>query len=174
MGNWLFYAIVFIGCTIAFFAFALEKRRNEKNLKKLTVRINVNGIRGKSTITRLITAILKEAGYHVVGKTTGTAARMIYWNKEEEEEIVRRPRGISIGEQIRVINKAVKAGALGGKLLGAGGGGFIVFYVPKSKQKAVKKALNKLLYVPFKFENSGTEVIYYSPEQFNVEGDYDD
>jgi len=111
MGNWLFYAIVFIGCTIAFFAFALEKRRNEKNLKKLTVRINVNGIRGKSTITRLITAILKEAGYHVVGKTTGTAARMIYWNKEEEEEIVRRPRGISIGEQIRVINKAVKAGA---------------------------------------------------------------
>ena len=38
----------------------------------------------------------------------------------------------------------------------------------------VKKALNKLLYVPFKFENYGTEVIYYSPEQFNVEGNYED
>lgn len=111
MENWIFYAIFIVGCTIAFFAFAVEKRRNEKNLKKLTVRVNVNGIRGKSTITRLITAILKEAGYHVVGKTTGTAARMIYWNKEEEEEIIRKPRGVSIGEQIRVINKAVKAGA---------------------------------------------------------------
>ena len=111
MENLVFYAILLIGCAAAFFAFAFEKRRNEKNLKKLTVRINVNGIRGKSTITRLITAILKEAGYHVVGKTTGTAARMIYWNKDEEEEIIRKPRGVSIGEQIRVINKAVKAGA---------------------------------------------------------------
>ena len=74
----------------------------------------------------------------------------------------------------KIYAKARKAGALGGKLLGAGGGGFIVFYVPKSKQKDVKKALNKLLYVPFKFENSGTEVIYYSPEQFNVEGNYED
>ncbi|MBQ5468103.1 MAG: poly-gamma-glutamate synthase PgsB, partial [Oscillospiraceae bacterium] len=55
----------------------LEKRRNERNLKKLKIRVNVNGIRGKSTITRLITRILQEAGYHVVGKTTGTAARMI-------------------------------------------------------------------------------------------------
>ena len=81
---------------------------------------------------------------------------------------------ISTSEIDKIYDKAMKAGALGGKLLGAGGGGFIVFYVPKSKQKEVKKALNKLLYVPFKFENSGTEVIYYSPEQFNVEGNYDD
>ena len=81
---------------------------------------------------------------------------------------------ISTDEIDKIYAKAMKAGALGGKLLGAGGGGFIVFYVPKSKQKDVKKALNKLLYVPFKFENSGTEVIYYSPEQFNVEGNYED
>ena len=81
---------------------------------------------------------------------------------------------ISTSEIDKIYDKAINAGALGGKLLGAGGGGFIVFYVPKSKQKSVKNALNKLLYVPFKFENGGTEVIYYSPEQFNVEGDYDD
>lgn len=88
-----------------------EKRRNERNIKQLKIRINVNGIRGKSTATRMITAILQEAGYKVVGKTTGTAARIIYWNDPEEEEIKRRPRGVSISEQIRVINKAVKAGA---------------------------------------------------------------
>ena len=81
---------------------------------------------------------------------------------------------ISTSEIDKIYDKAINAGALGGKLLGAGGGGFIVFYVPKSKQKSVKNALNKLLYVPFKFENGGTEVIYYSPEQFDVEGDYDD
>ena len=58
------------------------------------------------------------------------------------------------------------AGALGGKLLGAGGGGFLVFYVQPEKQEAVKKAMKDLLYIPFEFENSGTKVIYYSPETF--------
>ena len=89
----------------------LEKRRNERNLKKLKIRVNVNGIRGKSTITRMIFAILREAGCQVVGKTTGTAARMFYWDQTGEDELVRLPRGVSISEQIRVINKAVKRGA---------------------------------------------------------------
>lgn len=60
----------------------------------------------------------------------------------------------------------IKAGALGGKLLGAGGGGFLVFYVQPEKQEAVKEAMKDLLYIPFEFENSGTKVIYYSPETF--------
>ena len=58
------------------------------------------------------------------------------------------------------------AGALGGKLLGAGGGGFLVFYVQPEKQEAVREAMKDLLYIPFEFENSGTRVIYYSPETF--------
>ena len=61
---------------------------------------------------------------------------------------------------------AINAGAIGGKLLGAGGGGFLVFYVEKDKQPAVRKALGKLLYVPFEFENSGTRVIHYTPEAY--------
>lgn len=64
--------------------------------------------------------------------------------------------------------KAMNAGALGGKLLGAGGGGFLLFYVEKDKQAAVQNALDNLLYVPFKFENAGTKVIHYSPESFEV------
>lgn len=64
--------------------------------------------------------------------------------------------------------KGIKAGALGGKLLGAGSGGFLLFYVQPEKQKRVLEQLKDLLYVPFEFENSGTRVIYYSPEQFNV------
>ncbi len=62
--------------------------------------------------------------------------------------------------------KGIQAGALGGKLLGAGGGGFIIFYVQPEKQAAVKSAMNHLLHIPFKFEDSGTRVIYYSPEAY--------
>ena len=60
--------------------------------------------------------------------------------------------------------KGINAGSLGGKLLGAGGGGFLVFYVQPSKQKAVKDELKDLLYIPFHFEDSGTKVIHYTPK----------
>ncbi|MDO9530355.1 MAG: hypothetical protein Q7J27_14525 [Syntrophales bacterium] len=58
------------------------------------------------------------------------------------------------------------AGALGGKLLGAGGGGFFLFYVRPEDQNRVKEALKDLLYVPFHFENLGTQVIMYSTQDF--------
>lgn len=64
--------------------------------------------------------------------------------------------------------KGIEAGALGGKLLGAGGGGFLLFYVQPEYQNAVKKAMNSLLYVPFEFENGGTRVIHYAPEAYEV------
>lgn len=60
----------------------------------------------------------------------------------------------------------IKAGALGGKLLGAGGGGFLVFYVEPDKQHAVRMALSDLMYIPFQFENGGTKVIHYTPENY--------
>ncbi|MCI4139689.1 hypothetical protein MMJ09_22695, partial [Bacillus vallismortis] len=56
-----------------------EKRRHQKNIDALPVRVNINGIRGKSSVTRLTTGILMVAGYITVWKTTGTDARMIYW-----------------------------------------------------------------------------------------------
>ena len=74
--------------------------------------------------------------------------------------------GISTGSIDEQYDKAMKTGALGGKLLGAGGGGFLLFYVPKEKQEAVKKALEGQMYVPFKFENEGTKIIYYGPEEY--------
>lgn len=62
--------------------------------------------------------------------------------------------------------KGIEAGALGGKLLGAGGGGFLVFYVQPEKQDAVKWAMRDLLYIPFRFEDGGTRVIHYTPESY--------
>lgn len=66
-----------------------------------------------------------------------------------------------------IYQKAIGAGALGGKLLGAGGGGFFVFYVQPEKKKAVQEAMQDLLYVPFRFEDNGTQVIYYAPEEYS-------
>ena len=65
--------------------------------------------------------------------------------------------------------KAIDAGATGGKLLGAGGGGFLLFYVEPEYQENVKKALEDLVYVPFEFENEGTRIMYFRPEYFDLE-----
>lgn len=75
---------------------------------------------------------------------------------------------ISTGSIDELYEKGIEAGALGGKLLGAGGGGFLLFYVPQDRQSFVRKALSTLLEVPFKFEDEGTKVIYYTPEYFDV------
>ena len=55
---------------------------------------------------------------------------------------------------------AKRCGAVGGKLLGAGGGGFMLFYVPENKQAALREALQNYMYVPFRFENEGSRIIY--------------
>lgn len=73
---------------------------------------------------------------------------------------------ISTDNLDRIYEKAISAGALGGKLLGAGGGGFFVFYVEPENRKAVEKAMDSLLKIPFLFETGGTRVIHYTPENY--------
>ena len=62
--------------------------------------------------------------------------------------------------------RGIEAGAIGGKLLGAGGGGFLIFYVPSEYQENVRNTMKDLLYIPFKFEEGGTRVLHYSPEEY--------
>ncbi len=59
-----------------------------------------------------------------------------------------------------IYKKAISSGAIGGKLLGAGGGGFMLFVVPLDKQEQVKQSLVSCEYVPFKFESTGTQIIF--------------
>jgi D-glycero-alpha-D-manno-heptose-7-phosphate kinase len=58
-------------------------------------------------------------------------------------------------------NAAINSGALGGKILGAGAGGFLLFYVEKNKQKSVINSLTNLKQINFSFENNGSQIIYY-------------
>ena len=77
-------------------------------------------------------------------------------------------RGISTGISTDTIDSMYAAGkaagALGGKLLGAGGGGFLVFYVEPDCREALMEAMKDLLYIPFRFENDGTAIVHDEPE----------
>jgi D-glycero-alpha-D-manno-heptose-7-phosphate kinase len=63
-----------------------------------------------------------------------------------------------------IYEAALKAGASGGKVIGAGGGGFILFFVKPERQPEVKEKLKKLLHVPFRFQNLGSQIVYYAPD----------
>ncbi|HHY10418.1 MAG TPA: poly-gamma-glutamate synthase PgsB [Firmicutes bacterium] len=86
-----------------------ENILHRRRLKKIPLRIHVNGTRGKSTTTRLIAGMLRQAGYRVVAKTTGTAPRLILEDGTEEE--IKRGRQASITEQVRIVARAAGRGA---------------------------------------------------------------
>ncbi|MFC1633243.1 kinase [Planctomycetota bacterium] len=62
-------------------------------------------------------------------------------------------------------DRARNAGAIGGKITGAGGGGFLLLFVPPSVQHKVREALDGQIYVPFRFEPAGSQIIFYEPER---------
>lgn len=64
-----------------------------------------------------------------------------------------------------MMGAALAAGARGGKLTGAGGGGFLLLFVHPADRKRVREALGRLIHVPFRFEGHGSQVIFYDPEE---------
>jgi len=64
-----------------------------------------------------------------------------------------------------IYTKAVSAGAIGGKITGAGGGGFMVLFVPPERRGRVREELKNLVHVPFRFEGHGSQIIFYDPEE---------
>lgn len=72
---------------------------------------------------------------------------------------------ISTASIDEIYEAGLSAGALGGKLLGAGGGGFMLFFVSPDRREALRTRLKKLLCVPFSFSNRGSHVVVYEPEQ---------
>jgi poly-gamma-glutamate synthase PgsB/CapB len=104
-GVWLL-----LGLTILVIVAALvEGFLHRRNLRRIPVRIHVNGTRGKSSVTRLVAAGLREAGIPTCAKTTGTLARMIF--PDGGEYPVFRPAGANVIEQTRIVGTAAAHGA---------------------------------------------------------------
>jgi len=72
---------------------------------------------------------------------------------------------VSNGMVDEIYTNASDAGAIGGKLLGAGGGGFMLLFVPPEEQLKVRQRLNSLIHVPFKFETTGSQIIFFDEEE---------
>lgn len=70
---------------------------------------------------------------------------------------------ISTSQIDEIYETARKAGAVGGKLLGAGGGGFMLFFAEPGARSRIQQALGRLLHVPFQFENQGSQIVFYEP-----------
>ena len=94
-------------CVCLLGAGVVENLLHQRCLKRIPVRVHVNGTRGKSTTTRLIAAGLRAGGLRVIAKTTGTAARLIM-EDESELPVARRNGRANISEQMRIIRLAAR------------------------------------------------------------------
>jgi D-glycero-alpha-D-manno-heptose-7-phosphate kinase len=88
--------------------------------------------------------------------------RLLHQSWQIKRTLTQKISNASIDE---IYEAGISAGALGGKLLGAGGGGFMLFYVSPERREALRMRLKKLLCVPFGFSNRGSHVVVYEPEQ---------
>lgn len=95
------------------------------------------------------------------GKSLGRFGEILHQSWQHKRSLVQT---ISNGVIDEHYDAALKAGALGGKLLGAGGGGFLLFYAEKQTHGRIRKALKDLQELPFLFEPQGSKVIYISDE----------
>ncbi|MFH7596591.1 poly-gamma-glutamate synthase PgsB [Streptomyces racemochromogenes] len=99
------YCVLLVSCLVMLVAGIVEQRRHFANLERIPNRVLVNGIRGKSSITRLCAGALRGGGLTTVAKTTGTAARFIH--PDATEEPVYRKFGIAnVVEQIGIVRRA--------------------------------------------------------------------
>jgi D-glycero-alpha-D-manno-heptose-7-phosphate kinase len=83
--------------------------------------------------------------------------RILHRNWEHKKQLA---SGVSNGQINALYEKAISAGALGGKITGAGGGGFLLLYCPGEKQEQVRQAFSHLTELPFRFENQGSKIIF--------------
>jgi D-glycero-alpha-D-manno-heptose-7-phosphate kinase len=96
------------------------------------------------------------------GRPLADFGRLLHESWQIKRTLTQKITTASIDE---IYDAGLSVGALGGKLLGAGGGGFMLFFVPPERREALRQRLKNLLYVPFGFSNRGSHVVVYEPEE---------
>jgi len=96
------------------------------------------------------------------GRPLDDFGRLLHESWQIKRTLTKKITTASIDE---IYEAGLSEGALGGKLLGAGGGGFMLFYVPPQRREALRQRLKKLLCVPFGFSSRGSHVVVHEPEE---------
>ena len=112
----------------------------------------------KNELTRIHTLVDEAKNILIDSSDITEFGKLLYESWLQKKSLTDK---ISTPEIDSIYEAAMSAGAMGGKLLGAGGGGFILFFVKPKFQERVAKRLNKLLRVKFRFENQGSQIIFY-------------
>lgn len=123
----------------------------------------VEDIEAKKRQLRIMKDLVDEAIGVVSGKESITAFGELLNEAWQAKRSL--SKSVSNPEVDALYDRARAAGALGGKLTGAGGGGFLLLFVPPERQAALKQQLNHLIHVPFKFEFSGSQVIFVDRQE---------
>lgn len=126
----------------------------------------MNGVENKTKQLKEILQLVDVAERILTDKSSDLSefGRLLDWTWA-----LKRKTGASVSTSAidELYQRAINAGAIGGKLLGAGGGGFLLFYVEPDAKHSVVEAMSDLIHIPFHFENDGTSVVYYAPEDYD-------
>lgn len=123
----------------------------------------VNGIEERRRQLRILKDLVEEAiSILTSGQDIIAFGQLLHEAWEAKRSLSEKVSNSQVDELYAI---ARSAGAIGGKLTGAGGGGFLLLFVPPDRQGEVRSRLNKLIHVPFKFEFSGSQIIFHDPEQ---------
>ena len=119
----------------------------------------VNGIESRKRQLRIIRDLVEES-ISILSSTQDIKGfgELLHEAWEAKRSLSSKVSNSQVDE---IYRQALSAGAIGGKLTGAGGGGFLLIFVCPGEQKKVREKLNKLLHVPFKFEFSGSQIIFF-------------
>jgi D-glycero-alpha-D-manno-heptose-7-phosphate kinase len=115
----------------------------------------------KTEILKQMVALVEELRTALFGGNLADFGRLLHENWMLKQRLASKISNTEIND---IYDMALKHGATGGKLLGAGGGGFMLFYCEKEKQDRLKKALLKYETFDFKFERDGSKIIYFADE----------
>lgn len=123
----------------------------------------VNNIENRKQQLRIMNDLLEES-VNVLnnGKDITGFGELLHEAWQAKRSLSKKVSNSNIDE---IYNMARSAGAIGGKLTGAGGGGFMLLFVPPEKQMKVREKLSKLIYVPFKFEFFGSQIVFFNNQE---------